>query len=236
MMLGGGAAWPSFGGFLAGAACVWLRGGRIRAELTRTRWIAEHDGLTGLPNREGIQARYDADRRAGCQVSLALLDLDGFKQVNDTLGHQAGDRFLVGVAQRLAQPGQPACVPGRLGGDEFLILLPRTEPAEIAAMAQALLARIAAPITVGHDTGAPATLTATASIGIAAATPEGTWSTQLQQADIALYHAKAHPGGIVQFREGMQHPPCAPGDHGRSRHARQGTPSTLRGSHVASPR
>ena len=51
-----------FGGFVAGAACVWLRSGRLRAELSRTRWAAEHDGLTGLTNRAGIQARYEDDR------------------------------------------------------------------------------------------------------------------------------------------------------------------------------
>ena len=215
MVLSGGGFCSGFGGFLVGAACVWVRGGRIRAELTRTRWAAEHDGLTGLPNRAGIRARFEADRRVGRQNSLVLLDLNGFKQVNDTLGHQAGDLLLVEVARRLAGACRTAGFPGRLGGDEFLILLPQPAPVEITATIQHLLARIAAPITVGEATESPATLRATASAGIAMATPESTWSTQLSQADIALYRAKTESGGIVLFRKGMQHPPCSAGKHRR---------------------
>jgi diguanylate cyclase len=215
MVLIGGGICSGFGGFLVGAACVWLRGGRIRAELTRTRWAAEHDGLTGLPNRAGIRTRFEADRRVGRQNSLVLVDLNGFKQVNDAFGHQAGDRLLVEVARRLAEACPPAGFAGRLGGDEFLILLPQRESTEVTAAIQSLLARIAVPITLGEATRSPATLTATASAGIATATPESTWSAQLSQADIALYRAKAEAGGIVLFQEGMQHPPSDTGNHHR---------------------
>jgi diguanylate cyclase (GGDEF)-like protein len=211
MVLSDSVLCTGFGGFLAGAACVWLHGSRLRTELTRTRWAAEHDGLTSLPNRAGIRARYQTDRAAGRQNSLVLLDLNGFKQVNDTFGHHVGDRLLVEVAQRLAEACRPVGFPGRLGGDEFLILLPQPAPVKAAVLVQALLSRIAAPITLGRDIRSCATLTATASAGIATAAPESTWNTQLRQADIALYHAKDHPGGIVLFQEGMQHPPSAPG-------------------------
>jgi len=201
-----------FGGFVAGAACVWLRSGRLRAELSRTRWAAEHDGLTGLTNRAGIQARYEDDRRAGRQNSLILLDLNGFKHVNDRFGHQAGDLLLTEVARRLAEACRTIGLPGRLGGDEFLVLLPQVAPVKVAVMVQDLLARIAAPATIGGDADSPVRFTATASAGIAAAAPDVTWSAHLRQADVALYHAKTQVGSIVFFQEGMRHP----SDHERA--------------------
>lgn len=207
MMLSNGGLWLGLVGFLVGAVCAWLRGGRIRAELSRARWAAEHDSLTGLPNRAGVRARYEADRCAGRPNSFVLLDLDGFKQVNDTYGHQVGDRLLVEVARRLTDACRLTGFPGRLAGDEFLILLPEPAPLGFAATIQDLLARIAAPITADGDTHPPAMLTVTASAGIATAAPEGTWTTQLRRADIALYHAKVHPGSTVLFQHGMQHPP-----------------------------
>ena len=215
-MLSAGGLWLAFGGFIIGAACVWLRSGRIRAELARTRWVAEHDSLTGLANRTGIRARFEAERCAGRQNSLVLLDLNGFKQVNDTFGHQVGDRLLAEVARRLTEACRKAGFPGRLGGDEFVILLPRSTQAEDAAFVQTLLAQIATPITVDDGTHRPAAIAATASAGIATAGPDGTWSTQLRQADIALYQAKARPGGIVVFQAGMRHPTRAPGDRHRA--------------------
>jgi diguanylate cyclase (GGDEF)-like protein len=136
-----------------------------------------------------------------------LLDLNGFKQVNDTHGHLAGDRLLVEVARRLAE-ASPINSAGRLGGDEFLLLLPHPSPAEVAAQIQALLRQVAAPIAAADDsTLSPPVLTVSASAGIAAPKPGCSWATQLLQADIALYHAKKRPGGIVRFEDGMQHPP-----------------------------
>lgn len=137
--------------------------------------------------------------------------LNGFKQVNDTFGHHVGDQLLVEVARRLAEVCCPAGFPGRLGGDEFLILLPEPAPVKAAVLVQALLSRIAAPIAVARDASSSATITTTASAGIATTTPESMGSAQLRQADIALYHAKDHPGGIVLFQKGMQHPRSAPG-------------------------
>lgn len=197
---------PLFGGFAAGAACVWLHSGRLRAELNRTRWAAEHDALTGLTNRTGIQAHYESDQRAGRRNSLILLDLNGFKHVNDTFGHQAGDLLLTQVARRLARACRAIAFPGRLGGDEFLVLLPQAAPVTVAVLAQDLLAQIATPVTISGDADPRIRLTATASAGLATAAPDATWSAHLRQADIALYHAKTQAGSIAHFQEGMQHP------------------------------
>lgn len=191
-----------FGGFAAGAACVWLRVGRIRGELHRMRFAAEHDCLTGLPNRAGIRRCFEQMRAKGRGPTLALLDLDGFKQVNDTFGHHAGDLFLVGVAARLDGGCRGVAPVGRLGGDEFLILLSEPAGQEAAAKVEVVLHRLAEPIAVGEGID----LVAKASVGIATATAECTWSSQLRRADIALYHAKNGPSGTVVFRDGMQHP------------------------------
>jgi len=217
---------PAFGGFLTGAACMWLRSGRVRTELLRTRWAAEHDGLTGLRNRAGARSRYERERRAGRRSALVLLDLDGFKQVNDTFGHQVGDRLLAEVAERLGQVCRPADCPSRLGGDEFLILVSQSIPTDLVLMLQELLSRIAAPFTVDEGAHPPATLACTASAGIATSFAGGTWTTQLQQADIALYHAKTNPGSIVLFEKGMRHPPDVSG----GRHRPAGVPPELVGA------
>jgi diguanylate cyclase (GGDEF)-like protein len=201
--------WPGFGGFLAGAACVGVHTGRVRAQLSHLRRAADCDVLTGLPNRAGLRRRYETDRAAGRPDTMVLLDLNGFKQVNDTYGHQAGDRLLVEVARRLAE-ACPIGSAGRLGGDEFLILLPQLSGVKAAACVQALLARVAEPIEVDDDSALPSVApTVSASAGIAEAKPGCSWATQLRQADIALYHAKKYLGGLVRFEDGMHHPPCA---------------------------
>src|SRR5882762_5305782 len=109
-------AWIGFGGFAAGAICTWLNSRRTRDELLRMRFAAEHDCLTGLPNRAGIRRRYESDPAA--LPTMALLDLDGFKQVNDLFGHHAVDLFLVEVARRLDEACRARGFVGRLGGDE----------------------------------------------------------------------------------------------------------------------
>lgn len=104
--------WPAL--WRVRGRCRLLRSGRLRAELSRTRWAAERDGLTGLANRTGIRARYEDHQRAGRQNSLILLDLNGFKRVNDTFGHQAGDLLLAEVVRRLAEACRTTGLPGRL--------------------------------------------------------------------------------------------------------------------------
>jgi diguanylate cyclase (GGDEF)-like protein len=154
--------------------------------------LALHDPLTALPNRALILDRIDQmlarSRREHTPVAVLFLDLDNFKDVNDTLGHAAGDQLLAGVAARLVSAIRQEDSVGRLGGDEFVVL---AEGASLAAGAEMVAERIldvlAAPFEI---VGSDAPLTVTASIGIA----EGRRATPdelLRDADIALYQAKA---------------------------------------------
>jgi len=149
-----------------------------------------HDSLTGLPNRV-----YFAERLARAltefatysPVSVLLLDLDRFKVVNDSLGHEAGDRLLVSVAQRLAECVRPTDTAARLGGDEFAVLLCGTDGRGATRVAERIFAAFAASFTVGDQQ-----LTVTASIGIAPNISEGdTPAGLVRDADVALYRAKA---------------------------------------------
>jgi diguanylate cyclase (GGDEF)-like protein len=169
--------------------------------------LALHDPLTGLPNRALILDRIDQmlarSRREHTPVAVLFLDLDNFKDVNDTLGHAAGDQLLVGVAARLVSAIRQEDSVGRLGGDEFVVL---AEGASLAAGAEMVAERIldvlAAPFEIA---GSDAPLSVTASIGIA----EGRRATPnelLRDADIALYQAKAAGKKCaVVFAPAMQH-------------------------------
>ena len=153
---------------------------------------AFHDSLTGLPNRALILDRAGQmlarARRQRTPLAVLFLDLDDFKDINDTLGHAAGDQLLLAVGTRMTSALREVDTVGRLGGDEFVVLL---EGTSLAAGAQVVADRIldvlATPFEIpGHDTP----LAVTASIGIAEdvrATPD----ELLQDADIALYRAKA---------------------------------------------
>ncbi|MEU4245359.1 GGDEF domain-containing protein [Actinoplanes sp. NPDC026619] len=152
---------------------------------------AHHDSLTGLPNRAAFHARAAAvlaTADADHLTAVLLLDLDGFKPVNDTFGHAAGDALLIEVGRRLTEAVRPEDTVARLGGDEFVLLLPGlTDPGGAEATALRLLHRIAEPIRVGDDTAA-----VTASIGITVARGSGhDLEPLVREADIALYSAKA---------------------------------------------
>ena len=122
---------------------------------------------------------------------MLLVDLDGFKQVNDTLGHDAGDELLRQVAMRLKQCVRATDTPARLGGDEFTLVLPDLErPETAAAVAQKIVTRLAEPIMLNSTS-----VTITASIGIAVYRPELSANLEmamslLRQADSAMYAAK----------------------------------------------
>ncbi len=153
---------------------------------------AFYDGLTGLANRSLFLAHTEqALRRAGRTGSppvVLCLDLDGFKDVNDSIGHLAGDDLLCTVAERLRGVVRAADTVARLGGDEFAVLVDDTTggvPAA-AALAQRLLEVISAPVDLGGHTVAVA-----ASIGIVVAEPEATPLSLFRDADIAMYRAKA---------------------------------------------
>ena len=158
---------------------------------------ADHDQLTALPNRrlffkQLIQA-VDAAKGREDSVSLLLLDLDDFKQVNDVYGHPAGDELLIEVAARLTEAGGPGAVPARFGGDEFALLLTGTRAADADQVAAGLLDSLLEPVRLSM-----ATVTIGASIGLASATPTLTAGDLLRCADIAMYSAKARGKNRVE--------------------------------------
>jgi diguanylate cyclase (GGDEF)-like protein len=150
------------------------------------RFRAHHDNLTGLLNRWGFERRL-ADVAAARGVGMAVLDLDGFKQVNDLLGHDAGDAVLREVGEILAAAVREQDVVARLGGDEFTVLLPDATEAE----ADALATRLEALVRV--ETDGPAV---TASVGMAwSAGPVVDCIDLLRQADESMYEAKRRRSG-----------------------------------------
>jgi diguanylate cyclase (GGDEF)-like protein/PAS domain S-box-containing protein len=159
----------------------------LAEQAEQLRRLAFHDPLTGLANRALFQDRLEhalAVRKPRA-VSVLLLDLDEFKQVNDMLGHQAGDRLLVEVGRRLAGGVRPQDTVARLGGDEFAVLLDDAVSAE--DVARRLLATLTAPVSIEDQTITPA-----GSLGIACS-DDGSLSPSelLRQADVAMYAAKA---------------------------------------------
>jgi diguanylate cyclase (GGDEF)-like protein len=181
---------------------VWI----LRDVTSRERAEAElrdqalHDPLTGLPNRALLNDRLTSAiavaQRQDAPLSLLLLDLDGFKAVNDTWGHHAGDQVLTEIASRLAGSLRESDTAARLGGDEFVLLLPATPLVGAIETARALVDFIVAPIVVD---GRP--LTVGASIGIAVFPNHGRDAeVLLSAADAAMYEAKHSGGGYRTFR------------------------------------
>ena len=152
--------------------------------------LAYLDPLTGLPNRLRFdQSLAEAVERAGREgesFTLAFIDLDGFKAVNDTLGHAAGDALLKGVAARLGEPLRASDTLARIAGDEFAVILPTTaSPAAAERVAKRLLGALEAPFTLSG-----ASYRASASMGFALYLPPATPDALLAQADRAMYVAK----------------------------------------------
>ena len=170
---------------------------RSEAEISR---LARYDSLTGLPNRSLMRNTLEealvnaARRKKGC--SLFLIDLDRFKNVNDTLGHPVGDALLVQVAQRLAGVIGADGQVGRLGGDEFKAVLPGIdEEAHLADLAKRLIRHVSAPYVIEG-----ATVSIGASVGICIAQPgQASADLLIRDADLALYAAKAAGRGTHCF-------------------------------------
>jgi diguanylate cyclase (GGDEF)-like protein len=159
-----------------------------RVQLTeQLAHLALHDPLTELPNRQllttTIEAALDNPENRG-RVGLCFIDLDGFKQVNDTRGHAAGDRLIRAMADRLRQTVRICDLAARIGGDEFVVLLDGVDGPE---QAQAIARRIHAALVVPDDDLA----TCGASVGVAVSVPGDTASTLLRRADAAMYVAKS---------------------------------------------
>jgi diguanylate cyclase (GGDEF)-like protein len=157
-----------------------------RAQIAR---LAYYDVLTGLPNRSHLRGLIsDAIKAcpAGQHVALAFLDLDNFKDVNDTLGHSAGDELLVQFAQRLREQIQAGDMVGRLGGDEFVLILPKRDAAEAALVASKITESLVMPLRI-----ATRQVPMSASMGVSIYPDNATdIDTLIQQADAAMYQAK----------------------------------------------
>ena len=180
---------------IANHAGTALENGRL---IDKLRHESLHDALTGLPNRVLLGRRtveelehLQAGRSRG--LAVVLLDLDGFKEVNDTLGHQHGDALLRHVGQRLTETAGPDAVVARLGGDEFALLLPGQVDEEGAlATARSLLAAVRRPVLVDD-----LTLEVGGSFGVALAPAHGRDAALLlKRADVAMYAAKSARAGV----------------------------------------
>ena len=155
---------------------------------------ALHDALTGLPNRillrDRIEQALRRSERSGRPIAVVYLDLDGFKRINDSLGHDAGDELLLHVADRLTAAVRPADTVARLGGDEFAILLEESEEDDVVAhVTERVMEALDAPIPIGDRQ-----VVASASLGLAISDPDATAMSILRDADVAMYHAKALGG------------------------------------------
>jgi diguanylate cyclase (GGDEF)-like protein len=183
---------PSAGVLLGALTLMYIRAERrLRAQLLETEHLARHDMLTGLPNRILFHERATEALRVAARrnrkIAMMLLDLDGFKEVNDTLGHGRGDELLIAVAGRLRDHLRAGDVIARLGGDEFAILTEVTDVTEAVRAARRLNAELAAPIVLEQ-----LPLHVEGSTGIAVFPDHGDGvEALLRKADVAMYGAKA---------------------------------------------
>ncbi len=163
---------------------------------------ATHDSLTGIPNRAGILARLntelDRSRRAGTQLAIGLCDIDHFKQVNDTYGHQTGDEVLCHFSTTIAHALRPYDAIGRFGGEEFLVIAPDYHDSETSGLFERLRRQVADQVTA-TKTGDVAI---TVSIGVVISDTSTSVDSLLAKADKALYQAKNAGRNRVIFASG----------------------------------
>jgi diguanylate cyclase (GGDEF)-like protein/PAS domain S-box-containing protein len=178
---------------------------RRRAE-QQLEFIAHHDGLTGLPNRLHFQIRFEhgiayARRHQGL-LAVLFVDIDHFKSINDSLGHDVGDQVLTEFARRVQQCVRKVDTVARQGGDEFIILLTELRVAHDAErVAEKIVAAIAAPFVIGEYS-----LSVAASVGVALyPDDDDDVNALIEKADLAMYAAKRHaPGTCVRYTVRMQ--------------------------------
>lgn len=169
-----------------------------RARLQRElRHDALHDALSELPNRRALQEHLPRAlaraRRAGKVVAVGMIDLDDFKSVNDTLGHEAGDGLLRAFARRLSACMRGADMLARLGGDEFVVVLEDLDEHEVRAQLESILSRLHGAVEAPFDVGGEQAVRVGMSLGLAVWPHDGRDADSLlRQADVALYQIKAH--------------------------------------------
>lgn len=167
------------------------------------KYRALHDPLTGLPNRLLLQDRLDQmlkrAARAARSATLMIMDLDGFKEVNDTLGHQTGDALLQALGRGLAAALRQSDTVGRLGGDEFAFLFPEADREAVPGLAIKILEVLAHPVSLGDHR-----LVTRASVGIALFPDHGVAAPELlHAADLAMYEAKRRGGGYWVYEPAL---------------------------------
>jgi diguanylate cyclase (GGDEF)-like protein len=186
---------------LAGQASIAIENShlidRLRQQAAESAYQSLHDGLTGLPNRTMFSAELSDALGNGSTIAVLLLDLDRFKEVNDTLGHQNGDHLLEQVGSRLRGALRTGDLVARLGGDEFAILLPDIHAEQAAIqVARGIVELLQQPFAIGDisvDVGG--------SIGIAIAPAHGDDPvTLIRRADVAMYTAKADQTSVEVYQ------------------------------------
>ncbi|MDQ1699866.1 MAG: hypothetical protein QOG34_1729 [Frankiaceae bacterium] len=190
---------------LAQHASTALTNGRLADELRRqvadNEHQATHDLLTQLPNRLMFERVTDQMLRNGRSLAVLLLDLDRFKDVNDTLGHAAGDQLLTDVGTRLRAAIPRALCIARLGGDEFVVLLTDADEATAVRAAEAAREALLHPLQVNSID-----VSVDASVGIALAPAHGTTCDELvRHADVAMYASKASRGMVTVYDDSIDH-------------------------------
>lgn len=192
------------GTLVATAALTAWAAELARSSRERLRHLALHDSLTGMPNRRYYAvhvaealARRDRD---GGEVAVALLDLDDFKLINDTYGHETGDELLGQLALRLTPLAVGADLVARLGGDEFVVVLAQPGPIDVAALASRIASAWLVPFSLQDgDTWA------SGSIGVSVADRHGASATSLlREADAAMYRAKTDATVTAVYDDGMR--------------------------------
>lgn len=178
--------------------------GELQSQNFRLEHDAHHDALTGLPNRvlfrQDLEKRLQTAQSGGQSAIVLLLDLDGFKDVNDTLGHDVGDALLQAVAGRLTKLGERGDMVCRLGGDEFALLSTGLSEEEARGLADRLMETISQPYHVGELEIKIGTC-----VGVAISEGEPDTEELFKHADLALYEAKAlGPGHASVFKSQMQ--------------------------------
>jgi diguanylate cyclase (GGDEF)-like protein len=159
--------------------------------LTRARHDATHDDTTGLPNRRAALAHLHRALKRGQPTGVVLLDVDHFKTINDTWGHDTGNQVLTELGRRLLTLPMGRVLAARLSGDEFVLIVGGGAGYVRAAARAAFDAVASVPVAVGGDR-----LPVTVSVGYTQARPGATVAGLLHQADQAMYHAKTTGGGV----------------------------------------